>query len=433
MSGMLSKIKNGIIALGRFFHQPTNAFWVMLGALAFCFVWALLTDKSGAVARLLEINNKAEVLRLIGWGMSGVLAAIVAVGLNRRAAAMDKQNDLTEKGHIDERFKVAVQGLAGEQPSVRIAAFYQFYYLAKDNPDMGFRSSIFDILCAHLRQITSDADYRENAGSKKPTEECQSLLDVLFKKSRNVFSGMAADMKNAYLVGANLSNTELQRANFRDANVSDANFGSANVSAANFGNANVSDANFGMANVSDANFGMANVSAAFFRHANVSAAYFGGANVSDANFGIANVSAANFFGANVSAAKFWSANVSATEFIRANVSEAHFGHANVSKANFEKADMSAAKFFQANVSKANFEEADMSAANFWEANVSEADFECADVSAANFNQADLRGADFSSAKGIDSADFSDIKIDAETKFPEGFREGEHYTIAKEEE
>ena len=189
MSGMPSKIKNGIIALGRFFCQPTNAFWVMLGALAFFFVWALLTDKSGAVARLLEINNKAEVLRLIGWGMSGVLAAIVAVGLNRRAAAMDKQNDLTEKGHIDERFKVAVQGLAGEQPSVRIAAFYQFYYLAKDNPDMGFRSSIFDILCAHLRQITSAADYRENAESKKPTEECQSLLDVLFKKSRNVFFG----------------------------------------------------------------------------------------------------------------------------------------------------------------------------------------------------------------------------------------------------
>ena len=415
----------------------------MLGALAFCFVWALLADKSGAVARILEINNKAEVLRLIGWGMSGVLAAIVAVGLNRRAAAMDKQNDLTEKGHIDERFKVAVQGLAGEQPSVRIAAFYQFYYLAKDNPDMGFRSSIFDILCAHLRQITSDADYRENAGSKKPTEECQSLLDVLFKKSRNVFSGMAADMKNAYLVGANLSNTELQRANFRDANVSDANFGNANVSDANFRNANVSAAFFGEANVSKANFWDANVSEANFGSANVSAVFFGGANVSAAIFWRADVSAANFWSANVSKANFWKANVSATDFGRANVSEANFENANVSGADFEKADMSAAKFREANVSKANFEEADVSAANFWEANVSGADFECADVSvadfecadvsAANFNQADLRGADFSSAKGIDSADFSDIKIDAETKFPEGFREGEHYTVAKEEE
>ena len=433
MSGMPSKIKNCIIALGRFFCQPTNAFWVMLGALAFCFVWALLADKSGAVARLLEINNKAEVLRLIGWGMSGVLAAIVAVGLNRRAAAMDKQNDLTEKGHIDERFKVAVQGLAGEQPSVRIAAFYQFYYLAKDNPDMGFRSSIFDILCAHLRQITSDADYRENAGNKKPTEECQSLLDVLFKKSRNVFSGMDADMKNAYLVGANLSNTELQRADFRDANVSAANFERADVAAANFERANVSAANFGEANAPDAFFRHANVSAAKFGSANVSAAFFGNANVSAANFGGANVSAAFFGGANVSEAKFWSANVSATDFIMANVSEANFENANVSKADFEKADMSAAKFWEANVSEANFEEADVSKANFWKANVSAADFECADVSAATFDQADLRNVDFSSAQGIDSANFNDIKIDAETKFPEGFREGEHYTVAKEEE
>ena len=413
MSGMPSKIKNCIIALGRFFHQPTNAFWVMLGALAFFFVWALLADKSGAVARLLEINNKAEVLRLIGWGMSGVLAAIVAVGLNRRAAAMDKQNDLTEKGHIDERFKVAVQGLAGEQPSVRIAAFYQFYYLAKDNPDMGFRSSIFDILCAHLRQITSDADYRKNAGSKKPTEECQSLLDILFKKSRNVFSGMAADMKNAYLVGANLLNTELQRADFRNANVSDANFWNANVSEADFGHANVSDAYFARANVSGARFWGANVSEANFGYANMSVAFFGEANLSEADFGRANVSGAKFWTANVSGASFWGANVSATDFARANVSEANFGNANVSDANFEKADMSAAKFFQANVSKANFEEAN--------------------VSDAYFDQADLRGADFSSAKGIDSADFSDIKIDSETKFPEGFREGEHYTVAKEEE
>ena len=433
MSGMLSKIKNGIIALGRFFHQPTNAFWVMLGALAFCFVWALLADKSGAVARLLEINNKAEVLRLIGWGMSGVLAAIVAVGLNRRAAAMDKQNDLTEKGHIDERFKVAVQGLAGEQPSVRIAAFYQFYYLAKDNPDMGFRSSIFDILCAHLRQITSDADYRENVGNKKPTEECQSLLDVLFKKSRNVFSGMAADMKNAYLVGANLSTAELQQADFRDANVSDANFWNANVSKADFDHANVSDAFFARADVSEARFWGANVSEANFQHANVSAAFFGEANLSGGEFGRANVSGAKFWEANVSGARFWGANLSATDFTMANVSEAHFGNANVSKANFEKADMSAAKFFGANVSEANFEEANVSKANFWSANVSEANFESADVSEAKFKQADLRSVDFSSAKGIDSANFSDIKIDAETKFPEGFREGEHYTVAKEEE
>ena len=396
MSDMLSKNQNWVIALGRFSRQPINALWTVLGMLAFFFVWALLADKGGAVARLLEIDNKAEMLRLIGWGMGGVLAAIGVIALNRRATAM-------EKGLIDEQFKAAVQGLAGEQPSVRIAAFYQFYYLAKDNPDMDFRSSIFDILCAHLRQMTSESDYQSSAGQEKPTEECQSLLDVLFRKSRNIFAGMKADMKNAYLVRANLSNTELQQADFRGANVSGANFEKANVLAANFWGVNLSGANFRDANALAANFWNTNLSAANFVNANLSAAGFLGADVSEVNFGDANLSAANFGDANLSAAFFGGANLSATDFWKANLSVAFF------------------------------EDANLSAANFKEADVSSANFEKADVSDANFENATLYGVDFSSAKGINSAKFSNIKIDADTKFPEWFREGEHYTVAKEEE
>ena len=346
MSDMLSKIKyikyRGIILWRRvcqILSQPINALLavlvVLLIALLFFFAWALLTNEGGAVARLLEIDDKAEVLRLIGWGMGGVLATIGVIALNRRATAM-------ETGLIDERFKAAVQGLAGEQPSVRIAAFYQFYYLAKDNPDVGFRSSIFDILCAHLRQITSDADYRKNIGSEKPTEECQSLLDVLFKKSSNIFVGMEANMQNTHLVGANLSYTELQYADFR------------------------------------------------------------GADVSEVDFSGADMSEARFWTADALGARFWDA------------------------------DLSAAGFWGTDVSGATFWDANLLAAEFHDANVSGAEFNGADVSSADFKEANLHGADFSSAKDIGSAKFSDIRIDAKTKFPEWFREGEHYTVAKEE-
>ena len=322
MSGMFSKIKLRVIILWRRVRQilspSINALLavlvVLLIALLFFFVWALLANEGGAVARLLEIDDKVEVLRLIGWGMGGVLAAIGVIALNRRATAM-------ETGLIDERFKAAVQGLGGEQPSVRIAAFYQFYYLAKDNLDTGFRSSILDILCAHLRQITSDANYRKNAGSKKPTEECQSLLDVLFKKSSNIFVGMEANMQNTYLVGADLSYSELQFADFRGANVSEADFW--------------------------------------------------GADMSDARFRVADALGARFWGADLSAADF--------------------GYA------------------------------DVSGSDFWDAN----------LFAAEFDETDVSGADFSLVKDIGSAKFSDIKIDADTKFPEWFREGEHYTVAKE--
>ena len=430
MSGMFSKIKNQIKRLWRIMPDPA-ALWWFLGVLALSFSLALLMPEGGVVRWLLETENKPDTLQLIGWGMGGVLAAIVALALNRRAAAM-------EKGLIDERFKAAVQSLAGEQPSVRIAAFYQFYYLAKDNPDTDFRSSIFDILCAHLRQITSDADYRENAGSKKPTEECQSLLDVLFKKSRNVFVGMKADMKNAYLVRANLSNTELQQIDFSGADVSGAIFRDANMSGAHFEEATVSMANFENANAPEANFRYADVSRVIFRNANVSGAHFWGAKVLGAHFWNADVSESIFVSADMSGAKFWDANVSDSDFLEANLSGADFLNANVSETNFEDADVSAANFWNANVSYALFGKANLSAANFGHADMSAANFNDADVSATNFEETDLRGADFSFAKNIEKAIFRQVKINASTQFPGGklpewFREGEHYTVAKEEE
>ena len=445
MSGMLSNIKNQIKRLWRITPDPT-ALWWFLGVLALSLLLALLMPEGGLVAWLLEAKSKPDTLQLIGWGMGGVLAAIVALALNRRAAAM-------EKGLIDERFKAAVQSLAGEQPSVRIAAFYQFYYLAKDSADIDFKSNIFEILCAHLRQMTSVPEYRDDKGRDNPTEECQSLLDVLFKKSQQIFSGMTINMRGAYLVGtnlreasfvrANLQGAKIQKATFQGANASGASIESANASEANFREANVSAANFQGANVSKADFQKANVSKASFQKANVSAVNFKEANVSKASFQKANVSAANFKEANVSEADFEEANVSKADFQEADLSRAYFWNANVSAASFYeanmsharfyKASMSHARFYKANLSEAYFHEANLSRAYFWNANASGADFKKADVSDADFREADLRGADFSSAKGIDSAEFSDIKIDSETKFPKWFQEGEHYTVAKEEE
>ena len=123
MSGMLSEIKDKIKWLWRITPDPA-ALWWLLGAFAFLILLALLIPGGGLVAWLLETKGKPDALRLIGWGMGGVLAAIVALALNRRAAAM-------EKGLIEERFKAATQGLADKQPSVRIAAFYQFYYFGE--------------------------------------------------------------------------------------------------------------------------------------------------------------------------------------------------------------------------------------------------------------------------------------------------------------
>ena len=239
--------------------------WLVV-VLAASLLWVMfLTADGGLFAWLLGAKDKNETIKFIGLGMSGVLAVIIALALNRRAAAqaesaaaMVENNKLIEKGHIDERFKAAVQSLGSEQPSVRIAAFYQFYHLAKGNPDKDFISNVFDILCAHLRQITSKEEYRNGEGREKPTEECQSLLDVLFK-NQEIFSGMHehsgmyAQLGDVYLYGADFSGANIQFAVLSGANLQNATFYATRAYSASFSGANIKGACFGRTSLHQSN------------------------------------------------------------------------------------------------------------------------------------------------------------------------------------
>ena len=52
------------------------------------------------------------------------------------------------------------------------------------------RRTVFDILCAHIRQTTRENEYREKHRSK-PSEEIQSLLTLLFVQRHAVFKGVS--------------------------------------------------------------------------------------------------------------------------------------------------------------------------------------------------------------------------------------------------
>ena len=249
--------------------------WFFLIVLFGVFVCALSAPSGGVFAKILEITGmtaKQETLKFISLGMGGVLAAIAAVELNLRATAamknaeaMTKNNVLTEKGHIEERFKTAVQHLGSRRMSARIASFYQLYYLAKDNPDPDFVKNIHEILCAHLRQTTRDKEYIKN-NSKYPSEECQSLLDILFKNPQNLFMGMKADLRDVHLVGANFHEAQLQEGSFKSANLQHAFFWRANVERAFFTDALLQNANFTVAHARHASFQGSDVENADFTY-----------------------------------------------------------------------------------------------------------------------------------------------------------------------
>ena len=272
-----------------------------------------------AFAWLLGTDTKKETIEFIAFGIGGVLATMGAIAINRRAAAQEKNaeaqmenNKLIEKGHMDERFKSATENLGREHTEARISAFYQFYYLAKDSHDNNLRNNVFDILCAHLYNMTNDECYKTQKGAEAPTEACQILLNVLFKSQESIFNNLSACLEGSHLIKANL----------KKANLSDAKLQRANLSHANLRRANLSHAKLWKADLSHAKLQHANLSHAKPRRANLSHADLRNTNLSEVNFSIADLSYAKLQEAQLKNAKFDTVcNIKGADFCGAKIGD----------------------------------------------------------------------------------------------------------------
>ena len=384
-----------------FFQNPGFVFWVtmmlwfMLALMSIAFVGIIFSECIFEIISgwLGTQKNKTKSLEFIGIGMGGVLAAIGAVAFSRRADAQARNNELIEKGHINDRFQHAATNLGHVKRRVRITSFYQFYYLAKVS-EYDFRKGIFDILCDHLRHITSGQFYNDkNEGKDIITNECQTLLNILFKPEyKPVFDEFYAKLENINLTRANLSSANLLTANLRNANLSDINLSDANLSSADLSGAYLSSAYLSSANLSSAN---------------LTGTYLVNANLSDANLSDAYLAGANLSGANLSGANLLSANLSGTNLTGANLSNAYLSGANISNAYLIEVDLSNARF-----PNKGFIKLDRPTAN-----VSDSLLSNANLSGTNFMGVQLKGVDLQDVHSIENADFLYAKIGDEPISP----------------
>ncbi len=300
-------------------------------------------------------QSKLELIKLIGWGMSGVIAILGVMGLLQRAAALDKQNEMTEKGHIHERFKVATEHLGSEHISVRIAAFNEFYHLAEIESNL--RKTIFDILCAHLRQTTKDESESDSEQLEdiKSTEEARSLLNVLFKphnKDDLIFGGMNAD-----LAGANMQGADLENANLHSSNLKNTKLQKANLQNANLQNAKLWSSNMDFANLKNANLQKAQMPDVSLYYANLEEA-----NLQEVHALNINLQKVNLKNANLQKALLWSANLQEANLQKANLQGAYLLEANLQEANLQKANLQGAYLQKANLQEANLHDVNLQGA-----------------------------------------------------------------------
>lgn len=169
-----------------------------------------------ALKMLLGTKDKAEHLRFIGGVIGMLLVALNAVMLYRRIVAI-------EAGNIQDRFKAAIEHLESERDVVRMAAFREFYYLARDN--RALRADVWDLLSEHFVRITSDGRhppyepasmgyYSTGARDLYPNHEVQKLADILFRPVGNrwIFARHARDTPPLNLIDSNLQYLNLTHA-----------------------------------------------------------------------------------------------------------------------------------------------------------------------------------------------------------------------------
>ncbi|MDE2830833.1 MAG: pentapeptide repeat-containing protein [Gemmatimonadota bacterium] len=223
-----------------FFKTKENRFFIFLGD-CFCRLlspWTPLTvlliiavyvmfGEGKYISELLGVSSKEapknEVLKIIGILMGGILVAWQAWASHRRAKTMEetaksqvrateeqaRANENTEQGLRQERLKNAIEHLGHEKDSVRLGGAYELFHLAEDSKDL--RKTALDMLCLHIRQTTSEGEYRKKHKSK-PSEEVQSLLTLLFVQDHEIFKGLQINLQGSWLNGADLWGARLEKA-----------------------------------------------------------------------------------------------------------------------------------------------------------------------------------------------------------------------------
>ena len=209
------------------------------------------------------------------------------------AKAMQKTADTTEKGNIAERFKNAIEHLGHESPSVRMGSIYALHHIAQEVDD--YRERVFEILCAHIRETTTQKEYKpqiiprvktNSEAHFKPSIEIESILRLLFCEppDRRIYEGLRANLDNANLLRANLMHSNIQNARFFSADLQCAGFFYSNLQESGFSNANLYNAFFIGTELQGANFSNSILWKTKFADANLQGCNFLNANLKEATF-----------------------------------------------------------------------------------------------------------------------------------------------------
>ena len=368
--------------LWRHFWEPIDNFLSRVGLLlvakathivlllvALAVVVMVSESVASCLQGLLGLNEKYDVLKTIGFCVAGVLLVWQAGAANKRAKAMEdtageqaRATENTEKGQRQERLKNAIEHLGHKRDSVRMGGAYELFHLAKDTENL--RQTVLDILCSHIRQMTTGQTTHENdyqaEHKTKPSEEIQSLLTLLFvqKHDQDVFENCSINLQGSYLNGATLVQARLKKANLWETQLQ-----GADLSAAQLQEAGLFKAQMQGVILEEALLQEAILREAQLQRANLFKAQLQGADLWEARLQRANLQAqlqgADFWAAQMQGANLWNAQMQETDLRLAQLQGAYLSQAQMQGANLREAQLQGAYLREAQLQEAELDHAQL--------------------------------------------------------------------------
>ena len=225
--------------------------------------------------------------------------------------------EVTELGHLTDRYSKAVEQLGDDKLDVRLGGIYALEQIVFDSPRQRDQATIVEVLSAFVR-IHSDPLYQYKsslldlgelrhvsaqeqqrlateyvADLDKPPVDVQAAVTVLGRLPLRK-GATRGDLSAAQLVGADLFKADLSSVNLAGANLTKAVLNEATLTKSLLLNADLSNAFLINTDLTETRLFKANLTEAWLLEANLTAAIFIGAQLSKANLTGANITMADF-------------------------------------------------------------------------------------------------------------------------------------------
>ncbi|MDD7936749.1 pentapeptide repeat-containing protein [Actinomycetospora straminea] len=419
-------------------------FAVAGGLAVFGLLWwlvpLLLYRSGGSPDALLTAVTTTRVGLLAGFVGLGALGTFWVNSRTLRITA--KTFEVTEQGHLTDRYTKAIGQLGDEQLDVRLGGIYALERLAIDSerdhptvvevlsafvrersrPDRTEKPTVAEVLQSLLADSEKPTSGEAQGDGPAPATDVQAALAVLGRLP--VREGVSrGDLSGATLTGANLRGANLTGANLRGANLTSATLESANLTRADLTEADLTRASLWKANLTSADLPEADLTGANLLGADLTGATLESANLTDATLG-PDLTHAWLYGADLTRARLGGADLTNVNLGEAILTDAHLSGAKLSDANLEQANLANADLGGADLTGAwlrwaNLSRAALPAADLTHAGLIEANLTGANLYRANLTSASLERANLTEAKGVTRRQIASALGDIATLLPDG--------------